>query len=117
MIRKTLAAVLLVTAAAGAFAQPTLPRVDARQQAQDRRIDHGVASGALTTREAARLERGQTGIERMERRALADGTVTHRERARLHHAQDTQGARIFRQKHDRQHDFDRDGGVDRPRRP
>lgn len=117
MIRTTLAAAVLATAAAGAFAQSSLPGVDARQHAQDRRIDHGVASGALTGREAARLERGQDGVERMERRVLADGTVTHRERARLHRAQDVQGARIFRQKHDRQHDLDRNGRVDRPWRP
>ena len=105
------------------FALPTLalaqigtPGVDQRQIIQERRIDQGVASGSLTQREANRLERGQQRVDNMENRAKADGVVTGRERARIQHAQDVQSDRIYRQKHDRQHDFNHNGRVDRPAR-
>ncbi|CBE67276.1 MAG: hypothetical protein F9K13_00120 [Candidatus Methylomirabilis oxygeniifera] len=79
------------------------PRIDQRQENQERRIDQGVASGQLNEREAARLEKGQAHVQQMEDRALADGTVTKRERARIERTQDRQSRRIARQKHDRQH--------------
>ena len=65
--------------------------------------------------EAARMEAGQARVQGMENRAQADGTVTGRERARIEHAQDVQSARIHRQKHDRQHDLNHNGRVDRRR--
>lgn len=99
-----------------AFAQAETPRVDQRQSNQERRTDQGVASGSLTAREAARLERGQQHVENVETRAKADGVVTRRERARLHHAQDVQSRRIAVQRHDRQHDYNHNGRVDRPAR-
>lgn len=99
-----------------AFAQANTPRVDQRQANQEQRIDQGVASGSLTQREANRLERGQRRVDNMENRAKADGVVTRQERARLHHAQDHQGDRIYRQKHDAQHDYNHNGVADRPRR-
>ena len=98
-----------------AFAQVNTPRVDQRQANQEQRIDQGVASGSLTQREANRLERGQQHVDNMENRAKADGVVTRGERARLHQAQDVQSARIHRQKHDRQHDYNHNGRVDRRR--
>jgi hypothetical protein len=98
-----------------AFAQANTPRVDQRQANQEQRIDQGVASGSLTQREANRLERGQQHVDNMENRAKADGVVTRGERARLHQAQDAQSARIYRQKHDRQHDYNHNGRVDRRR--
>jgi len=99
-----------------AFAQANTPRVDQRQANQEQRIDQGVASGSLTQREANRLERGQQHVDNMENRAKSDGVVTNRERAQLHRAQDRQSERIYAQKHDRQHDYNHDGRVDRPRR-
>lgn len=116
MFRTILAAATVAVLSAGAFAQTSTPRVDARQQNQAQRIEQGTASGALTQREGQRLEQGQQRVERMERHAAADGTVTHRERYALAQAQDAQSARIARQKHDRQHDFNHNGRVDRPRR-
>ena len=114
-IVKTLAVLSLVLPAI-AFAQANTPLVDQRQANQERRIDQGVASGSLTQREANRLERGQQHVDNMENRAKADGVVTRRERARLNHAQNVQSRHIYAQKHDRQHDFNHDGRVDRPRR-
>lgn len=99
-----------------AQAQISTPRVDQRQINQERRIEQGEASGALTGREAARLERGQARVDRIEARAKSDGVVTGRERARLERAQDVQSRAIYREKHDRQHDFNHDGVKDRPHR-
>ncbi|MFZ2269134.1 MAG: hypothetical protein WAV95_16285 [Azonexus sp.] len=99
-----------------AFAQANTPRVDQRQANQEQRIDQGVASGSLTQREANRLERGQGRVDAMENQAKSDGVVTRHERAQLHRAQDRQSERIYAQKHDRQHDYNHNGRVDRPRR-
>ena len=114
-IAKTIAVLSLVLPLL-AFAQTNTPRVDQREANQERRIDQGVAAGSLTPREANRLERGQQHVDNMENRAKADGVVTRQERARLNHAQNVQSKRIYAQKHDRQHDFNHDGRVDRPRR-
>lgn len=114
-ISKSIAVIALVLPAL-AFAQANTPRVDQRQANQQQRIDQGVASGSLTQREANRLDRGQQHVENMENRAKADGVVTGQERARLHQAQEVQSRRIYTQKHDRQHDFNHNGRVDRPRR-
>ena len=114
-IVKTIAVLSLVLPAL-AFAQANTPRVDQRQANQEQRIDQGVASGSLTQREANRLDRGQQRVDNMENRAKADGVVTRGERARLHQAQDVQSRRIYNQKHDRQHDYNHNGRVDRPRR-
>lgn len=113
--KNLLAAVCFVLPFA-AFAQTNTPRLDQRQVNQEARIEQGVNSGALTQREAARLENGQQHVENLESKAKADGVVTKQERARLEHAEDVQSRRIYRQKHDRQHDFNHDGRKDRPLR-
>lgn len=109
-------AAIAVLLPAVVMAQANTPGIDQRQANQERRIDQGVASGSLTPREARRLERGQRHVDNMENRAKADGVVTRQERARLHQAQDVQSKRIYRQKHDAQHDFNHNGVVDRPHR-
>lgn len=99
---------IVVAALAAAFAAPVLaqtpstPRIDKRQELQERRIEQGEKSGALNEREAARLERGQERVQKMEDKAAADGRVSAKERVRIERAQDRQSRRIYRQKHDRQ---------------
>lgn len=92
------------------------PGIDKRQANQQQRIDQGVKSGELTSREAARLEKGQERVQTMEEKAKADGKVTAKERAKIHKAQDGQSRKIAREKHDRQHDRNHDGKKDRPAR-
>lgn len=114
-----LAAISLPVMAQTAAPAKNLPAtygVDQRQANQQQRIDQGVKSGQLTNKEAARLEKGQDRIETMEDKAKADGTVTPKERARLHKAQDNQSRKIYREKHDRQHDVNHDGKMDRRHR-
>ncbi len=106
-IKSLVAAVAVSFASFGALAQsaPDLaatPRVDQRQANQEQRIDQGVASGALTTRETHRLQKEQHLIDRAEDKAKADGKVTPHERKRLHHLQNHASRDIRRQKHDAQ---------------
>jgi hypothetical protein len=77
-------------------------RIDQRQANQERRIEQGEKSGALTKREARRLERGQEHVQRMENKAAADGNVSKKEARRIERAQDRQSREIYREKHDRQ---------------
>ena len=98
---------LLAAIGTGASAETPLTRaaeqrVDHRQDRQERRIDQGVSSGALTAPEARRLEREQSRIARAEGRAEADGKVTPREAVALEKRQDLASQRIHRQKHDAQ---------------
>lgn len=69
---------------------------------QQKRIEQGVESGALTNREAARLERGQARVNRREARAGADGWVGPGEQRRIQRLENRQSRHIWRQKHDRQ---------------
>jgi len=103
--RLTVIALSLIGCTA-AFSQtsssPATPRIEQRETNQEKRIQQGVASGELTSKEAARLNKGQERIDRMQDKAAADGHVTKRERAHIHHAQNKQDHQIKRQKHDRQ---------------
>jgi len=103
---KTVRTVTLAAAAAlclPALAQTSsTPRIDQRQANQEKRIEQGEKSGALTPREARRLERGQQHVDRMENRAMKDGKVTRGEARRIRRAQNVESRRIYRQKHDRQ---------------
>ena len=90
------------TATTTATATPATPRVDARQAAQEQRIEQGQASGELTRRESRRLNAEQKGINKAETAAKADGTVTAQERARLHRLQNKASHDIRHQKHDAQ---------------
>jgi uncharacterized membrane protein YebE (DUF533 family) len=99
---------IVTLAVIGAFAVPALaqvqstPRIDQRQQNQERRIEQGEKSGALTPKEAARLEKGQARVRKMEKKAVADGKVTKKERASIERAQNRQSRNIEREKHDAQ---------------
>ena len=97
----TLLALAGLALPAAAQTQST-PRVDQRQQNQERRIEAGEKSGALNQKEAARLEKGQARIQKMEDKAVADGKVTKKEKRRLEKAQDRESRRIYREKHDKQ---------------
>ncbi|RLJ67564.1 hypothetical protein [Sulfurisoma sediminicola] len=111
-IRITLAT-LLAALAVPVLAQTATPGVDQRQANQQQRIDQGVTSGQLTTKEAARLDKGQQKVQRQEDKAKADGKVTAKEREHLQKAQDKQSEKIYKEKHDRQRDMDHDGKKDK----
>lgn len=99
IVRATAAVALLVGAAGVAEAGP----IAARQQRQQLRIAHGVASGALTRREAARLELRHLALGRdIARMRASGGCLGPRERAVIRLRQDALSRGIWRQKHDAQ---------------
>jgi len=69
---------------------------------QQSRIEQGVKSGSLTTREAAKLEHGQARDTRLQARAGSDGNVTAHEQHRIQRNENHQSKRIYREKHDAQ---------------
>jgi hypothetical protein len=69
---------------------------------QQQRIEQGLKSGELTTREAGKLEREQSRIERTEKRDLRDGSISDAEQRRLTARQNRVSRDIARQKHDTQ---------------
>lgn len=105
-LKATVAAIVLATFPAVAFAQSSdttsTKRIDKRQEFQDKRIDKGAQTGQLTDKEKARLEKGQGRVQKAEDKAMADGKVTKKERARIEHMQDHQSKNIYREKHDKQ---------------
>ena len=102
-IRIVAIACAVVFASGAAVAQTTsTPRIDQRQENQQKRIDKGVQSGALNEKEARRLEKGQQRVQKAENKAMADGTVTAKEKRKIEHMQDNQSRKIYREKHDKQ---------------
>ena len=89
-------------AAAQAPDTASTPRIDKRQQNQQKRIDKGAQTGQLTDKEKARLEKGQARVQKAEDKAMADGKMTKKERARIEHKQDQQSKNIYRERHDKQ---------------
>ncbi len=106
----SLIAAIALTAAGAAFAQTpaapkdplATPKIDQRQAEQEKRIAQGVASGALTTKEADQLRKREAKIQADKVAAQADGKVTAKERRKLTREQDHASRAIRRQKHDRQ---------------
>jgi len=103
MIRTKLVAVTIgALFSTAALAQSTATEVQ-RNVNQQQRIEQGLQSGALNTREGAKLEAGEARVNRMESNALKDGTLTDAEKARINKAQNAESRAISRQKHDAQH--------------
>ncbi|GMV59709.1 MAG: hypothetical protein AMXMBFR72_28030 [Betaproteobacteria bacterium] len=101
-MKRQMLAALIAAAVSPAFAQTAAPGYTQRDINQEKRIEQGLQSGQLNTREAARLQAEQARIDRMESNALRDGQLTAQERARINAAQNKAGADIYKQKHDAQ---------------
>ena len=84
-----------------ALAQTTSSEVQ-RDVNQQQRIENGLQSGQLSTREAAKLEKGEANIEKMESKAEADGKLTHAEKQRIQRAQNKESQEIYRDTHNAQ---------------
>ena len=79
--------------------------INERQRNQQKRIGEGVENGSLTPGETARLEKQEGAIHhevKTERRANG-GTLTAQERRQVNRQQNRESKRIYRQKHDAQH--------------
>ena len=84
-----------------AYAQNTADVVQ-RDVNQQNRIEQGLKSGQLTTKEAGKLEREESQIDKMESNALKDGKMTNAEKRRIERAENQASKDIYREKHDAQ---------------
>lgn len=66
---------------------------------QQQRIENGLRSGALTTREASGLEKQEAKVDRMQANAEQNGKVSPREQARIQNAQNRVSQDISRDTH------------------
>lgn len=101
---KTVRLIPLVSAfllAAPVFAQVGGVGVQANIN-QQQRIENGLQSGQLTTREAAKLEREESNINRAQAKALRDGSVSASEQARIARMEQRASSDIRAEKHDAQ---------------
>ena len=97
--QRHLIACVLLLLGGGAFAQTGSAATVQRDVNQQQRIEQGLQSGALTTREGARLEREESRVDRMQSRALSDGKLSPAERARLAAAQNRTSRDIAAARH------------------
>jgi hypothetical protein len=104
MTMKTTRLIPLVLAgmfAVPAFAQSTATEVQ-RDVRQQQRVEAGLKSGQLTTREAARLEHEEAHIDHAQANALKDGSLSDAEKERISSMQNRASRDIAAQKHDAQ---------------
>lgn len=98
-----LSALIALTTASAAWAQTTpgtnTPVIDKREAIQEKRIEQGVKSGALTPAEAAKLEKREEKLQAAEATAKADGTVTAAERKKLNKVENKDSKAIHNKKH------------------
>ncbi|MFZ6746750.1 hypothetical protein ACO0LC_26290 [Undibacterium sp. JH2W] len=73
-----------------------------RNVSQQTRIEDGLKTGQLTTKEAGKLEREQAAIAHEEHKALKDGKLNQQEKNKLARMQDKASADIYAEKHDAQ---------------
>src|SRR5262249_29140541 len=66
---------------------------------QQERIEQGLQSGQLSTKEAGQLERKEQQIDRTESNAMKDGTLSPAEKARIQREQNQASRQIYREKH------------------
>ena len=89
------------TITAAAIAQNAADVVQ-RDVNQQNRIEQGLKSGQLTTKEAGKLEREESHIAKMESNAMRDGKMTNAEKRRIERAENNARRDIYREKHDAQ---------------
>ncbi len=93
-----LTVILTGGASGGAFAQD-VQQDQQRDVNQQQRIEQGLQSGQLSTREAGQLERQQQHIDRMQANDLKNGSLSPSEQARLNAAQNRASTDIYADKH------------------
>jgi hypothetical protein len=87
---------------ATAWGAGTVAGDEQRDVHQQQRIEQGLKSGELSTREAGQLERQEQHVDQMEARDLKNGKISAAEQAKLNAAQNKVSKDIYAQKHDAQ---------------
>lgn len=70
---------------------------------QEKRVEQGVQSGALTNREVGKLERGQARVDHREAEAAKDGHIGKHEQNAIQRKENQQSEEIFDKKHNGKH--------------
>ncbi|HLX23573.1 MAG TPA: hypothetical protein VKR38_09535 [Usitatibacter sp.] len=94
----TLSLVAAFFAIGSASAQTTGTEVQ-RNVDQQQRIENGLQSGQLSTKETSQLEKGEQHIDKMEANANKNGGPTPQQAAAIQKAQNRESAAIYRDKH------------------
>jgi len=94
----TLALVAAFLAIGAASAQTTGQEVQ-RNDNQQNRIEQGLQSGELSTKEASKLEKGEAHIDKMEANANKNGGPTPQQSAAIQKAQNRESNAIYNDKH------------------
>ena len=81
------------------WAQTTAEMDQQRDVNQQERIEQGLQSGQLSTKEAGQLERDEQHVDRMQANDLKDGKLTPAEQTRLNAAQNNASRQIYADKH------------------
>lgn len=101
-VRKTLILSAVTVALGGVFASQAFAQGTAGETARDinqqQRIENGLKSGQLSTKEASSLEKGEAKIDKMQAHADHTGD-TAAEKARIASAQNKESAKIDQLKH------------------
>ena len=71
-----------------------------RDANQQQRIDQGLKSGQLSTRQASNLEQREANLDRTEQRDMRNGPMTKAENAQIQRMQNRDSAAIYKDKHD-----------------
>ncbi|NKI94470.1 hypothetical protein [Rhizobacter sp. SG703] len=90
---------MMLAASAGAFAQSTTAGSVQRDVNQQERIQQGLQSGQLSTKEAGKLEREESKVEHLQAQSLKDGKLSNDEKLRLNAAQNKVSSDIATAKH------------------
>lgn len=85
-----------------AMAQTNVQNDTQRDVNQQQRIENGLQSGQLNTREAGKLEKQEQHIDKMEAHDMKNGSISPAEQAKLNAAQNHVSQDIYKQKHDAQ---------------
>ena len=93
---------LLATAPVFA-AGPATSEVVQRDVNQQQRIEQGLQSGQLSTREAGKLETQEKRIDRVEAHDLQDGKLSPVETAQINRMENRSSAQIYKDKHNAAH--------------
>jgi len=102
MMKLTYAAWALSAVFSGSVLAQTTQSAVQRDVNQEKRIEQGLKSGELNTKEASRLEREEGRVNQMESKALSDGKLSDAEKKRIDREQNRVSKDIYREKHDAQ---------------
>jgi len=95
----TLQLITMSVLATAAWAQTPAEQDQQRDVNQQQRIEQGLQSGQLSTKEAGSLERQEKHVDNMEARDLKNGSMSAGEQARLNAAQNKVSSDIYADKH------------------